>query len=197
MFLLIQLIISWKISLWNLCFVSHIPAVAVTQQSLFKHTNIFLFCNALIFCRTPCAPFYQSQFHSRLHTQARSIIQISDEQNSQYVGMLYCVDLNMWPLCSSTCREQRHNGSYGFYLHTSVNIYIYVTECSFWCVSILLNRGEKSGTYNIGVLLPPFFNFRFSYLLFHKEKTFMCNTQKRFYRFIIINKTHLKLKKIN
>lgn len=44
--------------------------------------------------------------HSHLQTQARSIIQMSDEQNSQYVGMLYCVDLNMCPLCSSTCRKQ-------------------------------------------------------------------------------------------
>lgn len=41
-----------------------------------------------------------------LHTQARSIIQMSDEQYSQYVGMLYWVDLKMCPLCSSTCREQ-------------------------------------------------------------------------------------------
>lgn len=43
---------------------------------------------------------------SRLQTQARSIIQMREEQYSQYVGMLYWVDLKMWPLCSSTCRGQ-------------------------------------------------------------------------------------------
>lgn len=49
--------------------------------------------------------------HSHLQTQARSIIQMSDEQNSQYVGMLYCVDLNMCPLCSSTCHKQSSKDS--------------------------------------------------------------------------------------
>lgn len=74
--------------------------------------------------------------HSHLHTQARSIIQMSDEQYSQYVGMLYCVDLNMWPLCSSTCREQQSKGSFGVYLHMS--FHIYVLYSGLWCFSIVL-----------------------------------------------------------
>lgn len=32
------------------------------------------------------------------------MIQIKEEQYSQYVGMLYWVALKMWPLCSSTWR---------------------------------------------------------------------------------------------
>lgn len=63
--------------------------------------------------------------HSRLQTQARSIIQMSDEQNSQYVGMLYCVDLNMWPLCSSTCSQQQLKQSFPFYLPMSRRICIF------------------------------------------------------------------------
>lgn len=46
---------------------------------------------------------------SRLQTHARSMIQMRDEQYSQYVGMLYCVDLKIWPLCSSTCRGQQRD----------------------------------------------------------------------------------------
>lgn len=39
-----------------------------------------------------------------LQTEALSMIQIKEEQYSQYVGMLYWVALKMWPLCSSTWR---------------------------------------------------------------------------------------------
>ncbi len=72
--------------------------------------------------------------HSHLHTQARSIIQMSDEQYSQYVGMLYWVDLKMWPLCSSTCREQQSTGSLGVHLHISFHI----NMCFFIAFSILV-----------------------------------------------------------
>lgn len=39
-----------------------------------------------------------------LQTEALSMIQIKEEQYSQYVGILYWVALKMWPLCSSTWR---------------------------------------------------------------------------------------------
>lgn len=65
--------------------------------------------------------------YSHLHTQARSIIQMSDEQYSQYVGMLYWVDLKMWPLCSSTCRGQQNTGSFEFAF-----IYFILFKCTFF-----------------------------------------------------------------
>lgn len=77
----------------------------------------------------------------RLQTQARSIIQMSDEQNSQYVGMLYCVDLNIWPLCSSTCSEPQHKQSFAFYLHVSGHIYICVSYP--WACSYLVIANSK------------------------------------------------------
>lgn len=46
--------------------------------------------------------FLQDLLYLHLHTEARSIIHIKEEQYSQYVGMLYWVALKMWPLCSST-----------------------------------------------------------------------------------------------
>lgn len=115
--------------------------------------------------------------HSRLHTQARSIIQMSDEQNSQYVGMLYWVDLKMWPLCSSTCREQQSKGSLPVQPFTFLCIFYILFYSALRCVYMLLFQGAKEGakdcyqwwdwgeTYNVSVLFPPFLAFRFWNLL--------------------------------
>lgn len=95
--------------------------------------------------QTPCCDTEHA--HSHLQTQARSIIQMSDEQNSQYVGMLYCVDLNMCPLCSSTCCKQ-----------SSKDSLISKEGVEDW-LRVMMK------TYNVGVLFPTFFAFRFGNLL--------------------------------
>lgn len=103
----------------------------------------------------------------RLQTQARSIIQMSDEQNSQYVGMLYCVDLNIWPLCSSTCSST--NSHFDFICRCLVTFtFVFLILGMFlFCYC----KQQTGGiTYNISVLLPSFFNFRFHYLLKKTDK---------------------------
>lgn len=98
--------------------------------------------------------FWDSQYpwrdillaHSHLHTQARSIIQMSDEQYSQYVGMLYWVDLKMWPLCSSTYREQQSTGSSGVHLHISFHIIMYIF--SFFIAFSMLVTGLSVSCYS-------------------------------------------------
>lgn len=92
--------------------------------------------------------------YSHLHTQARSIIQMSDEQYSQYVGMLYWVDLKMWPLCSSTCRGQQSTGSFGLLSYIlyclsalfSDYITIFCNDCEH-----ALNVDEDKGKFTLSV----------------------------------------------
>lgn len=81
--------------------------------------------------------------NSRLQTHALSIIHMREEQNSQYVGMLYWVDLKIWPLCSSTCFKKtiKQNEKMNLLYEFIARPIIYCTCCEH--------------THNVSVLFPP------------------------------------------